>query len=140
MRSENDTFVADKLKELKHEAVLNQIKEIIDTYPEIALESISHLFNSTSTERIKQVVNLLNQKLEEMPASNSSSSSSNSSTNQMTPTLMGQKLTKQATTNNSQTGGLANTIETPPSPFNQNSNEALIPNGNVSSTPKSNRN
>jgi hypothetical protein len=104
---------------------LNQIKEIIDLYPDIALESIGHLIKTASTERIKQVVNLLNQKLEESPSTVSNNS----------PSINPKKLASNST------NGLPGINEaTPPSPFHKDNETApATTNGTTSSTPKSNR-
>ena len=61
---ENDsTFIQDKLRKLKHDNILNQLKEIIEHHPTIAIESISYLIQSTSADKIKEVIAILNEKV-----------------------------------------------------------------------------
>ena len=61
--SDEESFVNKKLKNLKHDNILNQIKTIIENHPDIALESIGYLVESTPTEKIKQVIQLLTDKV-----------------------------------------------------------------------------
>ena len=62
---EPDSFLAEKLAIIKHDTILAQITSIIDTHPDIALESVEHLVKTASQKRIRQLVDLLNAKLEE---------------------------------------------------------------------------
>jgi len=78
--SSSSSYIHEKLKRLKHDSILNQVKDIIENHPEIALESIGYLVELTSKEKIKEVIALLNDKVndaksdEETKSSNSSNS------------------------------------------------------------------
>jgi len=70
--NDSSSYINEKLKTLKHDHVLNQIKEIIEHHPEIALESIGYLVELTSKEKIKEVIALLNEKVNDNSTSSSS--------------------------------------------------------------------
>jgi adenine-specific DNA methylase len=61
--SAGTTVVADKLKNLRHDQVLGQLNTIINEHPDIALESINQLVESTSSEKIKELIGMLTEKL-----------------------------------------------------------------------------
>ncbi|CAF0748849.1 unnamed protein product [Brachionus calyciflorus] len=60
-----NSFVTNKIAQLKHDNVLNQIKNIVEEYPDIAMESIGHLVQTISSKRIMDLIEALNQKLKE---------------------------------------------------------------------------
>lgn len=59
----SESTIACYLNEITHQNVLSDIKHIVETYPEIALESLNHLIEYTSLERIREVVGILSKKL-----------------------------------------------------------------------------
>ena len=61
-----DSFLATKLDRIKHDAILKQLQMIIETNPDIALESVGNLVKVASAERIKQVITTLNEQLEKL--------------------------------------------------------------------------
>lgn len=60
---EPDSFLSTKLAEIKHDAILKQLQDIIETNPDIALESVGNLVKVASIDRIKQVIATLNEQL-----------------------------------------------------------------------------
>ena len=74
------SFVSEKLAEIKHDTVLRQITDIIDAHPDIALESIGHLVQNTSAARIREVIQLLSLKLEEVTAAGATTAAATPST------------------------------------------------------------
>lgn len=63
---EPNSFLADNLNQIKHDAILKQLQMIIETNPDIALESVGNLVKVASAERIKQVITTLNDQLEKL--------------------------------------------------------------------------
>jgi len=53
----------NKLEKIKHETILNQLKGMIENHPDIALESIDHLVQIISHDKLKHVIQVLNEKL-----------------------------------------------------------------------------
>jgi acetyl-CoA carboxylase/biotin carboxylase 1 len=68
---EPDSVLSNKLAQIKHDAILKQLQEIIETNPDIALESVGNLVKVASAERIKQVISTLNNQLELLISENS---------------------------------------------------------------------
>lgn len=60
---EPDSFLSQKLATIKHDAILKQLQEIIETNPDIALESVGNLVKVASVDRINQVIVLLQEQL-----------------------------------------------------------------------------
>lgn len=58
-----ESSIMSKLKQIKHDRVKNDIKYIIENYPSIALESLNQLIEYTSVEKLKEVVAVLSQKI-----------------------------------------------------------------------------
>lgn len=120
---EKNSSIAKKLEDINHKNVLNDIKNIIETYPDIALESLNHLVEYASVDRLKEVVSILSQKLEivtqqmqQQPQPNTdtfdintnntstpkaASSRSTSSTSETSPNSPSIKLDKQSSANSS---------------------------------------
>lgn len=61
---EPDSFLSTKLATIKHDAILKQLQDIIETNPDIALESVGNLVKVASADRIKQVIATLNEQLD----------------------------------------------------------------------------
>ena len=61
---DKESSIWKKLEEINHSNVLNDIKNIIEVYPDIALESLNHLVEYATIDRLKEVVSILNHKLE----------------------------------------------------------------------------
>lgn len=68
---DTDSFVIEKLKKLKHDKVLSQLNTIIENHPDIALESVGRLVETASVEKVKEVIALLNEKLNSVLSNNS---------------------------------------------------------------------
>jgi hypothetical protein len=122
---EKNSPIAKKLEDINHKNVLNDLKNIIETYPDIALESLNHLVEYASVDRLKEVVSILSQKLEivtqqmqqqpqpqpntdtfDINTNNTStpkatSSRSTSSTSETSPNSPSIKLDKQSSANSS---------------------------------------
>ena len=52
-----------KLKEIKHDNILNELKGIISNHPEIALEAVGHLVQLTSTKKIEKLISAFTEQL-----------------------------------------------------------------------------
>ena len=85
--NEPTSYYNEKLKHLKHDHILGQIKEIIETHPDIALESISYLVELTSKEKIKEVIELLNRKMNDNRSSGPSTDVSSATTTKSNQTV-----------------------------------------------------
>lgn len=68
-RLSDESIIVAKLAEHTRKNVINDIKYIVETYPDIALESLNHLIEFTSADRLKVVVDVLSKKLQELEAS-----------------------------------------------------------------------
>jgi hypothetical protein len=102
------SYINEKLKRLKHDSILNQVKDIIENHPEIALESIGYLVELTSKEKIKEVIALLNDKVndnknDEVTSSNSGPSTDVSSANTTTTSPPALGKAKETVKSNSST-------------------------------------
>ncbi len=111
----SSTFIADKLKTLRHGQVLGQLKNIINDYPEVALESIHQLVESTSSEKIKELIDTLTEKLNAALSSASAAQTPASSQEAtMTPIMRNSnKDTSQQNNTNLKTSMLPNNTSTP---------------------------
>lgn len=65
-RLSDESIIVAKLAEHTRKNVINDIKYIVETYPDIALESLNHLIEFTSADRLKVVVDVLSKKLQEL--------------------------------------------------------------------------
>ena len=61
---EPDSFLSTKFAKIKHDAVLKQLQEIVETNPDIGLECLGKLVKVASVDRIKQVIATLNEQLD----------------------------------------------------------------------------
>jgi len=61
-----DSFLSQKLARIEHDAILKQLNSIIETNPNIAMESVGTLVKTASAERIKQMISSLTEQLELM--------------------------------------------------------------------------
>jgi len=64
--SNTESFITDKLDKFNHDNVLKNLKDIIENHTDIAIESIEHLTQSTSVDRIKQIIEILNKKVQSL--------------------------------------------------------------------------
>lgn len=69
---EPDSFLCNKINEIKHDSVLNHLKGIIENHPDIALESIDHMVQVVSAEKLKELIDILTEKFNKMTSSKSS--------------------------------------------------------------------
>lgn len=91
-RLSDESIIVAKLAEHTRKNVINDIKYIVETYPDIALESLNHLIEFTSADRLKVVVDVLSKKLQELEASqelklepaNENATTNNENNNQQT--------------------------------------------------------
>jgi hypothetical protein len=60
---EPESYISTKLNEIKYESVLTHFKSIIEAHPDIALQSIDHFVDSISEEKLKQLIEILTNKL-----------------------------------------------------------------------------
>jgi hypothetical protein len=60
---EPDSLLYNKLEKIKHESILNQLQLMIENHPDIALESIDHLVQIISHDKLKNVIQVLTEKL-----------------------------------------------------------------------------
>jgi hypothetical protein len=79
-----DSFVIEKLNKFKHDKVLGQLNKIIENHPDIALESVSRLVETASIDKVKEVIAILNEKLNSVlsnkPSNNNQANSTFSNT------------------------------------------------------------
>ena len=60
---EPDSFLANKIIQIKHDSILKSLQATIDTHPDIALEAVGNLVKVASADRIKQLIGVLSQQL-----------------------------------------------------------------------------
>ncbi len=58
-----DSFLSQKLARIEHDAILKQLNTIIETNPDIAMESVGILVKTASAERIRQMISSLTEQL-----------------------------------------------------------------------------
>jgi acetyl-CoA carboxylase/biotin carboxylase 1 len=61
----NDSFIKEKLNELRNKKLVNQLKLIVGEHPNIAMETLSDIVHMISIEQSRQFVDLLNKRISE---------------------------------------------------------------------------
>lgn len=62
----SESCIMEKLKQIKNDKVMNDIKYIIENYPTIAFDSLNQLIEYSSVDKLKEVVAVLSQKISEI--------------------------------------------------------------------------
>jgi hypothetical protein len=60
-----DSFIKKKLSNLEHTEILDKIKAMIETYPDVALECVEHLAKTVSQKRLSQLSDAINKQMEQ---------------------------------------------------------------------------